>query len=262
MIRTLLVRGMIAGLVAGLLGFGFARGFGEPSVTQAIAFEEQHEHAQAPDGHEHGDAAANAASGHDHGDEAELVSRDTQAGLGLLTGVVVFGTALGGLFSLVFALAYGRLGALHARGTSALLALFGFVSVAIAPFLKYPPNPPAVGHPETIGPRTALFFVMVAISLAAAVFTVRMQRRLHMRHGAWNATLIAGVAYIVVMVIAQIALPRVDEVPAGFPASLLWNFRVTAIGIQALIWTTLGLLFGALAARELERPARRKMAVA
>ena len=72
--------------------------------------------------------------------------RDTQAGLGLLTGVAVFGTALGGLFSLVFAFAYGRLGALRARGTSALLALFGFVSVAIVPFLKYPPNPPAVGN--------------------------------------------------------------------------------------------------------------------
>lgn len=168
MIRTLLIRGMIAGLVAGLIGFGFARAFGEPSVARAIAFEEQHEHEHEHE-HGHADAAATQAHSHDHGDEA-LVSRDTQAGLGLLTGVAVFGTALGGLFSLVFAFAYGRLGALRARGTSALLALFGFVSVAIVPFLKYPPNPPAVGNAETIGPRTALFFGMVAISIAAAVF--------------------------------------------------------------------------------------------
>ncbi|KND58712.1 putative cobalt transporter CbtA [Candidatus Paraburkholderia schumanniana] len=259
MIRSLLIRGMIAGLVAGLIGFAFARGFGGPSVARAIAFEEQHEHAEAA--HEHADALANAAHSHDHGD-AELVSRDTQAGLGLLTGVAAFGTALGGLFSLVFAFAYGRLGALHARGTSALLALFGFVSVAIVPFLKYPPNPPAVGNPETIGPRTAIFFGMVAISIAAAVFAVRLQRRMQARHGAWNATLIAGAAYIVVIVIAQVALPAVDEVPADFSASLLWNFRLAAIGIQALIWTTLGLVFGALAARELERPALRSMAAA
>jgi predicted cobalt transporter CbtA len=260
MIRTLLIRGMIAGLVAGLIGFGFARGFGEPSVARAIAFEEQHEHAHEHE-HEHADASANAADSHDHGDE-ELVSRDTQSGFGLLTGVVVFGTALGGLFSLVFAFAYGRLGALHARGTSALLALFGFLSVAIVPFLKYPPNPPAIGNPETIGPRTALFFGMVAISIIAAVFAVRVQKRLASRHGGWNATLIGAAGYIVVIVIAQSALPRIDEVPADFSASLLWNFRLAAIGIQALIWTTLGLLFGALAARELERPAVRRMAAA
>ena len=262
MIRTLLIRGMIAGLVAGLIGFGFARAFGEPSVARAIAFEEQHEHAAAHEHeHEHADASANAAHSHDHGEE-ELVSRDTQAGLGLLTGVAVFGTALGGLFSLVFAFAYGRLGALRARGTSALLALFGFLSVAIVPFIKYPPNPPAVGNAETIGPRTALFFGMMAISLAAAVFAVRLQRRMAVRHGGWNATLVAAAAYIVVIVIAQVALPRIDEVPDGFSASLLWNFRLAAIGIQALIWTTLGLLFGALAARELERPSVRRMAAA
>jgi hypothetical protein len=82
------------------------------------------------------------------------------------------------------------------------------------------------------------------------------------RHDGWNATLIASAAYLVVIVVAQLALPRIDEVPADFSASLLWNFRLAAIGIQALIWTTLGLVFGALAARELDRPAVRRMAAA
>jgi hypothetical protein len=260
MIRSLLIRGMIAGLVAGLLGFGFARTFGEPSVALAIAFEASHEHADAaPAEHHHDD---NAAQAHDHGDDEELVSRHTQAGLGLLTGVAVFGTALGGIFSLVFAFAYGRLGALHARGASALLALLGFVSVAFTPFLKYPANPPAIGNPETIGPRTALFFIMVAISIACAVHAVWMQRRLQVRHGGWNASMIAGAMYIVLMAIAYVILPKIDEVPADFSATLLWNFRLASIGIQAVIWTTLGLLFGALAARELERKPVRKMAAA
>ncbi|MFM0052981.1 CbtA family protein [Caballeronia grimmiae] len=252
MIRSLLIRGMIAGLVAGLLGFAFAKTVGEASVERAIAFEAQHEHAHA--GHE------GAAHSHEHEGGEDIVSRDTQAGLGLLTGIAVFGTALGGIFSLVFAVAYGRLGALHARGVAALLAMFGFVSVTVAPFLVYPPNPPAVGNPETIGARTALFFGIVAISIAAAAFSVWLQRRLHGAQGNWNATIIAGAAYVALMVLAQFILPRVDEVPAGFSASLLWNFRVAAIGIQAIIWTVLGLAFGALAARELERPARRTMA--
>jgi predicted cobalt transporter CbtA len=258
MIRNLLIRGMLAGLVAGLVGFGFAKTFGEPSVARAIAFEEQHEHS-----HDHAQASADvtqAAHSHDHGDDEEIVSRDTQSGLGLLTGVAVFGTALGGLFSLVFAFAYGRLGALRARGTSAMLALFGFVSVAIVPFLKYPPNPPAVGNPETIGPRTTLFFSMIAISIVAAVLAVWLQRRLDKQHGGWNATLMAGAAYVVLIALAQFVLPSIDEVPAGFPASLLWNFRIASVGIQALLWTTLGLVFGALAARELERAPIRRVA--
>jgi predicted cobalt transporter CbtA len=269
MIRQLLIRGMIAGLVAGLVGFGFARTFGEPSVARAIAFESQHEHeTAAPHDHAaataqpHDDAASTQSHSHGHGDDEELVSRGTQAGLGLLTGVAVFGTALGGLFSLVFAFAYGRMGALRARGTSALLALVGFVSVAVVPFIKYPPNPPAVGNPETIGPRTALFFGMIAVSIVAAVLAVRLQRRLQPRHGNWNATLVAGAAYVVVIALVQFALPAVDEVPAEFSASLLWDFRVAALGIQALIWATLGLVFGALAARELERVPLRRAAAA
>jgi hypothetical protein len=30
---------------------------------------------------------------------------------------------------------------------------------------------------------------------------------------------------------------------------LLWKFRVAAIGMQVIMWTTIGLLFGALAER-------------
>jgi predicted cobalt transporter CbtA len=85
-----------------------------------------------------------------------------------------------------------------------------------------------------------------------------MQRRMQASHGNWNAALIAVAVYIVLMALAYFALPPVDEVPKLFSASLLWNFRVAAIGIQAVIWATLGLLFGVLAQREMERvPARR-----
>ena len=38
-----------------------------------------------------------------------MVSRKVQKSLGLLTGVVVYGTAIGGLFGLVFAFASGRM---------------------------------------------------------------------------------------------------------------------------------------------------------
>jgi len=228
MVGHLLLRGMLVGVVAGLLAFGFARIFGEPQIDRAIAFEEQMSKAK-------GEAA-----------EPELVSRETQAGLGLFTGVVVYGAALGGLFSLVFAFVYGRVGGLGPRATAALLALGGFFAIVLIPEIKYPANPPSVGEPESIGYRTELFLLMLAISVAALVLAVMLARQLWARCGAWNAALIAGAAFVALIAIVQYMLPAINEVPGQFSADLLWRFRVASLGIQAVLWTTIGLLFGAL----------------
>ena len=48
-----------------------------------------------------------------------------QAGIGLFTGVIVYSTAFGGLFAIVFALVYGRMGELGPRAVAALLAGMG-----------------------------------------------------------------------------------------------------------------------------------------
>jgi predicted cobalt transporter CbtA len=214
-----------------LLSFGFARIFGEPQVDRAIAFEEQMSQAK-------GELP-----------EPQLVSRETQAGLGLFTGVIVYSAAVGGLFSLVFAFVYGRVGRFGPRATAALLALGGFVAIALVPDLKYPANPPSVGNPETIGLRTELFFVMLVISVAALVLAVALARRLRARYGAWNATLIAGATFFIVIAIVQYALPEINEVPEEFSAVVLWRFRVAALGVQVVLWTTIGLLFGVLTER-------------
>ena len=42
--------------------------------------------------------------------------------------------------------------------------------------------------------------------------------------------LIAGGAYVVVMVGVSLALPSVNEVPEGFPAVVLWQFRIASAG--------------------------------
>ena len=231
MVGKLLVRGMLAGIAAGLLTFGFARLVGEPQVDQAISFEQ----------------TADAARG--EAPEPELVSRETQAGLGLLTGVVTYGAAFGGLFSLVFAYAYGRVGTLSARALSAWLALGAFIALVIVPTMKYPANPPSVGDPETIGTRTGLFFLMIAISLAALVFSLKVRRRAVMKLGAWNGSIAAAVVFVAIIAAVQLSMPAINEVPAAFPAVVLWKFRVAAIGMQLVMWATIGLLFGALVER-------------
>src|SRR5579872_6685526 len=146
MVGAMLLRGMLAGVLAGLLGFGFLKLVGEPAVDRAIAFETRLDEAKA------------MAEQHPVEEETPLVSREVQAGIGLFTGVMVYSAAFGGLFALAFALADGRIGELSPRAVAALLAALGFVAVHLVPSLKYPSNPPSVGDPDTIGMRTALYF--------------------------------------------------------------------------------------------------------
>jgi predicted cobalt transporter CbtA len=256
MVRSLLVRGMLVGIIAGLLWFTFLRLYGEPQVDRAIAFETELDKAKAAGDKGSGMpkmampnmSMSNMDMAKD--EEPELVSRSVQAGFGLFTGVMVYSIAFGGLFALAFAFVYGRAaGALSPQGSSALLAALGFVAVYLIPNLKYPANPPAVGDPETIGIRTALYFTMIAISIAAMIVALGIKRPLISRLGIWNATLIVSAIYIVLVAIAALLLPSVNEVPDGFPATVLWNFRVASIGAQLIMWATLGLLFGALTQR-------------
>jgi predicted cobalt transporter CbtA len=251
MIASLLLRGLLVGVLAGVLAFGFARVFGEPHVDHAIAIEEAN--AAAEDAAAPATMADEAATAeHSHGEE-ELVSRGTQAGIGLLTGVVVYGAAIGGIFSLVFAFAFGRVESVGPRALAAALALIGFVVVILVPQIKYPANPPAVGHGETIAYRTAMFMAMLVLSVAAAAAAAFLRRKLLDRLGAWNATLAAGGAFIVVVGTAMLLLPAINEVPDGFPPALLWQFRLASLGTQAVLWATLGIAFGALTQRSLAR---------
>jgi hypothetical protein len=44
-------------------------------------------------------------------------------------------------------------------------------------------------------------------------------------------------------------LPPVHETPAGFPADVLYRFRLASLGVNLTLWTAIGLGFGAAAQR-------------
>jgi predicted cobalt transporter CbtA len=241
MIRPLLVRGMLVGLVAGLLAFVFAKHFGEPHVQKAIAFEEM----------------VSAAHSHGAGEvQEEVITRGTQRGIGLFVGMTAMGIALGGIFSLVFAYAYGRMSAFRARGTAALLGLAAFVTITLIPFTKYPPNPPATGDPDTITKRTLLYVTMIAITVLSALAAARLRRQLLPQRRGWNASLLAAALFIVVVSMAQLILPTVSEIPEGFPADTLYRFRLASLGINATVWASIAIGFGMAAERLLESAPR------
>ncbi|WP_020120134.1 CbtA family protein [Streptomyces canus] len=234
-VRALLARGMLAGLGAGVLAFVFAYLVGEGPVDAAIAFEE--------------------AGSHEHGEE--LVSRSVQSTAGLATGVLVFGVAIGGIMALACCFALGRIGRFGARATAGLAALGGFLTVYLVPILKYPANPPAVGDPDTIDQRTALFVLMIALSVLLGIGAVLLGRGLAPAWGNWNASTAAAVAFTAAVAVAMVVLPAGDNAPKGFPATDLWEFRLASLGVQAVLWAAFGLLFGYLAERVLEPgPAR------
>lgn len=242
MMRSLLVRGMLAGLAAGVLAFLWAHFVGEPPVRAAIGVEEAN--------------AAKEAAGHAMSEEAPLVSRSTQETWGLGTGVIIFSVAIGGFLAMVFGIVYGRVSKLRARGTVAAICGLGFLAIAIVPLTKYPANPPAVGSGDTINERTEWFFVLIVIALVSVVAAVRLGRQLTARWGAGNATAAAALLFVVLIAVAHLALPAQNEVRAGFPPQILWDFRLANLGTQAILWASLAFGFGLAAEHAVEgRPA-------
>ncbi|PUA80225.1 CbtA family protein [Nocardioides currus] len=246
--RAFLVRGLLAGLLAGLVTFLVAHQVGEPQVEAAISLEESAAPAAADDGHSHSHDDE-AAGGHSHGDEGGTeISRGTQRTWGLLTGSLAVGVALGGLVALVAAGTLGRLGRMLPGQSTALVALIGFVSVALVPFLKYPATPPAVGSGDTIGDRTGLYFGFLVVSVLAAVLATYGGLRLRERFGTYAGVVGGAAAYLLVVVVAGQLFATVNEV-GDFPADTLWFFRRSSLITLATLWGVLGVVLTGLVSR-------------
>jgi predicted cobalt transporter CbtA len=88
------------------------------------------------------------------------------------------------------------------------------------------------------------------LSLGSMIATWSIRNRLIDQLGEWNATIVAAAVFLVAVVIFALVMPPLDEVPEGFPAVALWQFRMASLGAQAMIWTVLGLGFGAWVQRD------------
>ncbi|NLU82113.1 CbtA family protein [Rhodococcus sp. HNM0569] len=239
---TLVVRGLLAGIVAGLLAGAVAFVVGEPHIDSAIAIEEA-----AAEPAEHSHEAAETA-GHTHGDEDEpLVTRDGQrAGLFLATGLA--GAALGAVFAV--ATYYARRSSSLSPPVLALVtAALGWLAIEAVPFAKYPANPPAVGDPDTIDQRTLLWLAAVVLGLAAVGIAGVVLRALRARATPMTRIVVTVATFVVVVVAGYLMLPTIDEVSDDFPATLLWQFRVSSLAVQATLWLVLGLAFAWLTER-------------
>ncbi|GAA1178662.1 hypothetical protein GCM10009584_20410 [Ornithinimicrobium humiphilum] len=220
--RTFLVRGLLAGLIGGIAALGVAFTVGEPPIDTAIgceeaaveppaepAADEAHTHAEGDAVHTHAAADTEEGHTHSHGNEEEGgITRTTQKTWGLATVTIAIGVALGGITALIAAAVAGRLGRLTVVGSTALVTALGSVAYAL-------------------------------MSIVAMVATVFLDRWLVAARGAWTGVVVAGVAYVIVVTVAALAMPTVNEL-GDFPAYVLWEFWISSVLTLAALWGTLG----------------------
>ncbi|QIS12010.1 CbtA family protein [Nocardia arthritidis] len=275
--KRIIGRGVLLGALGGLLAFVFARILAEPIIGRAIDYESGRDDARM---------ALDKAAGlpMPDMDAPELFTRGEQANAGFGLGVVVFGAAFGALFAVVYYLALRRAGKITPRNLALLVAGGMFLVVYALPFLKYPANPPSIGHPETIKERTALYLGVIVIGAVALLAAIWAGRKLAARLGNWTATMAAAAGFVVVMGVVLALLPSLGHLSAnhaygdfatetpgpltdpsgkivypGFPADDLYHFRLYSFAAQLIMWAVIGVGFAWLAPRLLgdRNPAER-----
>lgn len=217
MFRRLLKEGVLAGAAGGAALALVLRLIGEGPIGRAVALE--------------------------GGGGDEMFGRGAQQAGGMVA-AVLYGAALGAVFTLAYALVRHRLRTTDDWRASVALAAAGFAGVFLLPFLKYPANPPAVGDPDTIGRRTALYLLAVAWSLVATWGGWRAWRALAARATPVAAAAPATLATFVALASVGLVLLPANVDPVEAPATLIWQFRLATVAGAATLWSVMGLVFG------------------
>lgn len=199
-------RGAFAGLVAGVIAFIFTRIFAEPLVNKAIDYETGRDDIL--------DKLNQAAGRPLAADGPEIFSRTIQSTVGAATGIIGFSVAMGALVAVAYVALHGRF-AVRPSHLVWMIAGFGFLGVYLLPFVKYPANPPAIGHTFTITTRGHLYLTMVAASLIMLGVAVYATRRLAPRFGMQTALVVSAVGFLVVYGVLLGALPSLGNLPAN-----------------------------------------------
>lgn len=152
---------------------------------------------------------------------------------------VIHGISMAALLSMAYVVCRGRLPGGPVAGAALLGALMWGCLFAV-PFLKYPASLPGAGDPETVGARTAMYVLFVAVSGAAALAAWLLSRP------AGRARLPAAASVYAASMAAAFALFPAAGGNSPAPADLEAGFRVaSAVGVSSL-WASMPLAAGLL----------------
>lgn len=232
--RTIVLAALLVGALAGLVGAAYASVVTEPRVDDAIALEDRRLARMTPE---------ERAEAHTVSDIA-TVSRHDQSGPGLVAAYAVAGAAFG-LFLAVTSLSLRT----TFGGPFRRVALSGLLlasAMTVAPWLKYPPNPPAVGDPATVGERERLYVLMIVLAALVLAGAAHLSARLRARGWPDDRRVVAVVAAGVVAAGVVFAAMPPSPDPVTAPANLVWQFRIDSLIGNLLVWTVLTLGLGVL----------------
>jgi predicted cobalt transporter CbtA len=160
--------------------------------------------------------------------------------IGEIVAGTIFGTSLGALVGIVFVYTRNRLPGSNNQKKALILTGLMFFVLFLIPALKYPPNPPAVGNPDTIYYRETLYIAILAISGFGALGLALFYRKLGDKQ---SKKIIVPVIYVVVIASAFAILPpNPDKIT--IPMDLVLSFRIVSGFTIGIFWGLLGVILG------------------
>src|SRR5215217_229634 len=228
---------LLAGAIAGTILGAINQVVVEPYIDHAIELEMLQQNTTAQSGQVITNPAEFAAY------------RFWQKGGEIIAGTIL-GLSMGSLYGIVFAYARGSISGTNNNKKKALIvAGIMWLVLFLMPALKYPPNPPAVGNPETIYYRQSLYVAFLAISgfsaLGLAFLYRKMTKVVSLNNTKTKAMIIIPSAYAAIMTGAYLAMPPNPD-PINAPIDLVMGFRITSAITISVFWALLGIIFGAL----------------
>jgi predicted cobalt transporter CbtA len=222
---------LLAGAIAGTILGAINQIAVEPYIERAIQLEMQNA----------------AQSGQVMNNPSEFAAyRFWQKGGEIIAGTIL-GLSIGSLYGIVFAYTHGSISGTNNNKKKALIvASVMWLVLFLMPALKYPPNPPAVGDPETIYYRQSLYVGFLAISGFSALGLAFLYRKIVVAssNNIKKAMIIIPSVYVAIMAGAYIAMPANPD-PINAPIDLVIGFRITSAITISMFWVLLGVIFGA-----------------
>lgn len=205
------IRGLKAGLVAGLTFGAFVALIGNPLIRYAETFEH---------GHGGGPVVSSAVT--------TVVSIAGGSALGILLGAVVFGAVFYFLEPAIPGVAGTK---------SYLLAAAGFITVSGAPWLVLPPQPPGIEQALPTDVRIAWYLIMMVTGALTCGLSGYAYTRIRMRYSR-NAGVLGAIAVLgLIPVVAGFA--PVNPASGPIPSEIVAVFRtITGMG-QIGLWVVL-----------------------
>lgn len=217
-----LVSGAVAGSILGIINLALV----EPYIDKAIQIETQND----------------IKAGQNVNTDDIVGYRNWQKS-GEIVGAIVYGISISALFGIVFVYSRNSLPGNNAISKAMFLASIMCFVLFIVPSLKYPSNPPAVGEPDTIYYRQALFLSFLVISGVSALGAAVIFKKIN-QAGPTKAA-VACAIYGAIMIVSYIAMSsNPDKISVSI--DLVEIFRLVSAATIVMFWGILGLIFGTL----------------